>query len=517
MKVPKTRLRHRTLTGLTLTALCALTAHADSNWTGATSHDWNDNTNWDSGLPGTTPGNATTWAVIFTGPSNSPVISADSLGSPVAIGIGGGSRLDQTAGLLTETASDWPGGSMLIGLYGNGTYNLANTTTTGGAFTGYGTGSGSFTTGAWGSIQVGAGWWWDHSTAVMNVNTSGTLQINGDLAVAGAKGDNSIVNIDAGTVIVNSNSKIASGSSTETSTGSLNMSGGTVTFVNRLTMGDGTRSGDGSVGNPYVYANGSNVATLTMTGGSLTTNSTHNENWHGGLSMASGYDGAVGGTATFNLNGGTLTTLYVFSETTGGGTKGTSTFNFNGGTLKASGSYGAFMEGLTRANVRNGGAIVDTNSFNVTIAQDLVHSNIGGDNAIDGGLTKQGLGTLTLTGANTFTGSIHVNAGTLSINSAFIANTASVYLLTGGTLDLNYSGSDTIVGLFIDGAAQNVGTWGSLSSSADFKSALITGNGLLNITSSAIPEPSTYAIAAGGLALVGAMVVRRRRAQSAKA
>lgn len=505
MKIPNARLCHRTLTGLTLAALCALTVHADSNWTGATSSDWNNNANWDNGLPN----GGTTWAVIFTGPSNSPVISADSLGSPVAIGIGGNSRLDQTAGLLTETASDWPGGSMLIGLYGTGTYNLANTATTGGTFTGYGTGTGSFTTGAWGSIQVGAGWWWDHSTAVMNVNTSGTLQINGDLAIAGAKGDNSIVNIDAGTVIVNGNSKIASGSSTETSTGSLNMSGGTVTLVNRLTMGEGTRSGDGSVGNPYVYANGSNVATLTMTGGTLTTN---------GLRMASGYDGAVGGTATFNLNGGTLSTLNVFSETGGtvAGTKGTSIFNFNGGTLKAQLSNGTFMQGLTRTNVRNGGAIIDTNGVNVTIVQDLVHSNIGGDNAVDGGLTKQGSGTLTLAGANTFTGSIHVNAGTLSYNSAFIADTASVYLLTGGTVDLNYSGSDTIVGLFIDGAAQAVGTWGSLASNADFKSAFFTGTGLLNVTASAIPEPSTYGFAAGGLALVGAMVARRRRAKVAK-
>ncbi|HSH92997.1 MAG TPA: PEP-CTERM sorting domain-containing protein, partial [Roseimicrobium sp.] len=34
------------------------------------------------------------------------------------------------------------------------------------------------------------------------------------------------------------------------------------------------------------------------------------------------------------------------------------------------------------------------------------------------------------------------------------------------------------------------------------------------ITASAIPEPSTYAIAAGGLALVGAMVSRRRQSKN---
>ena len=39
----------------------------------------------------------------------------------------------------------------------------------------------------------------------------------------------------------------------------------------------------------------------------------------------------------------------------------------------------------------------------------------------------------------------------------------------------------------------------------------------LGFVVSAIPEPSTYGIAAGGLALVGAMVARRRRANAAKA
>src|SRR5205823_3030093 len=109
-------------------------------WNGSTSTDWNNAANWSSGLPN----GGGDWANIFSGPSNVPVISADSAGSPVVIAIGGdNSRLDQTAGILTGTASDWPGGSMLIGIYGTGTYNLANTGTTGGTFTGYGTGSGS--------------------------------------------------------------------------------------------------------------------------------------------------------------------------------------------------------------------------------------------------------------------------------------------------------------------------------------------------------------------------------------
>jgi autotransporter-associated beta strand protein len=438
--------------GISLTSLAALlslggTAKA-SDWNGSTSTDWNIAANWSSGLPN----GGGDWANIFTGPSNVPVISSDSTGSPVAIAIGGGnSRLDQTAGILTGTASDWPGGSMLIGMYGTGTYNLANTGTTGGAFTGYGTGSGSYTTGANGSIQVGAGWWWDHSTAVMNVNTSGTLQINSHLVIASNNGDNGTVNIDAGTVIVKggwqTSSEIACGSGTEAVIGSLNMSGGTVTLDNRLSMGEGTRSGDGNA-NPYIYANGSNVATLTMTGGSLTDLGA--DGWHGGLYMATGYNGALGGSATvnlnggtlsgvevsmasadgatggsastggsatINLNGGTLSTHNVYSASWNGGTQGTSTFNFNGGTLQGTDNHDVpwnqFIGGITHAYVKAGGAVIDTNGFN-----EWVGAVLEGDIAsTGGGLTKNGLGQLEIGNQNTFTGAVVVNAGTLYANS----------------------------------------------------------------------------------------------------
>jgi hypothetical protein len=53
---------------------------------------------------------------------------------------------------------------------------------------------------------------------------------------------------------------------------------------------------------------------------------------------------------------------------------------------------------LTRANIRNNGAKIDTAGFNITIGQALQHSAISGDNATDGGLTKNGAGTLTLGG-----------------------------------------------------------------------------------------------------------------------
>ncbi|MDZ4402886.1 autotransporter-associated beta strand repeat-containing protein [Prosthecobacter sp.] len=387
-------------------ALSGATQAAD--WLpGGTSTDWNTGTNWNGGV---VPNNAGAFITSNTG--NIATISANPVGPVTELQVGTWSnngRLDHTAGSLTVTNTGWPYGWLLLGggTNGTGTYNIANTAATGGALTGFGTGSGSLSVN--GEIRVGAGSWWDHATGVLNVNTSGTVHSNGSLIAGTNVGDVGTVNLDAGafTVFGDYTNSAQFGSGGSSATGNLNISGGSFTLNNRLTLGVGTGTSAGG-----------NVATVTMTGGTLTTDVGHNEDWHAGVNMASGYDTATGGTATFNLNGGTLSTLRVFSETGGTGIKGTSTFNFNGGTLQAQDSRTNFMDSLTRANVRNGGAIVDTNGFDVTISQALLHSNIGGDNATDGGLTKNGTGVLVLSNVdNSFNGNIVVNGGTLRANA----------------------------------------------------------------------------------------------------
>jgi len=155
-------------------------------------------------------------------------------------------------------------------------------------------------------------------------------------------------------------------------------------------------------GNAAIGAN--SVATFTVTGGTFS--ATTFSNLSRGNNVSSTL--TIGGTADV--------TLPAFPTTRG--TSSTATLNFDGGTLKPSASSAAYLGGLTNAFVKAGGAKFDTNSFDITVSQALLADPA----SAGGGLTKAGNGTLTLTGANTFTGGLSIEAGTLVLGNANALN-----------------------------------------------------------------------------------------------
>jgi len=104
----------------------------------------------------------------------------------------------------------------------------------------------------------------------------------------------------------------------------------------------------------------------------------------------------------------------------------------------------------------------------------LQHSDIPGDNAIDGGLTKNGSGTLTLTGANTYTGNTTVNGGTLGLANATIATNSTVAIATNAILQLDFPTTNQIAALVLNGVSQAAGVYNSTTSSS-----FIAGSGSL--------------------------------------
>jgi autotransporter-associated beta strand protein len=99
------------------------------------------------------------------------------------------------------------------------------------------------------------------------------------------------------------------------------------------------------------------------------------------------------------------------------------------------------------------------------------------------GLSKSGAGTLSLTNTNAYAGNTAVTGGKLSFSNRGLADGADILVSAGGLLDLKFSGApDVIDSLFLNGISQPVGTWGAIGSGAQFTTPLITGAGLLQIS-----------------------------------
>ncbi len=474
---------------------------ADNFWGGTTSSDWNDATNWSLARVPVADN-----AFVNTSVPNIATISANISATPVDIFVGNGTgnvaTLNHTAGIASTGAGNW----MYVGTNGgNGTYNLG-IPGGGGTFSGLGEGTGSIT--AAGRLYIG-GYGGTGSTAVMNVNTSGTVTV-GTFVELGTNTSSGTLNLDKGTInsgtagqdswfeigngvgctgilnmsggVINKigNQHLTVGTNGATD-GTLNMNGGTINVNNEIWIGDFTGStGNVNLTNGAITVNSwlavgrrSGNGTLTMTGGSITktgsgnvtlgtgtggsgtitqsggtiTNTTSSTfigegwEWNGaGTGVGSGQWTISGGEAilgpiimgnggsssgTFNLNGGTLTTTAI-SDNTSGATN----FNFDGGTLKAGAAQPLLINGLDAVTVKPGGAIIDTNGFNVGIPQTLLD---GG-----GGLTKNGAGILTLSPLNEYTGGNTVLGGQLVLNTGSIG---------GGNITLANS---TALGLVFD-------------------------------------------------------------------
>lgn len=178
-------------------------------------------------------------------------------------------------------------------------------------------------------------------------------------------------------------------------------------------------------GGNVTIASHDSIGTVNQTGGTFTNTAT--QTW-----ICEGNGSGTAGTGTWNLNAG-ATVLGVVRLTQNASANGT--FNLNGGDLTATEIYdfstgsgilnlngGTLHAGAPAANpwihnvnggvfLQAGGATIDTAGNNVTITQPLVDA--GG-----GSLTKTGNGTLTLSGANSYTGNTLVNQGTLATTTA---------------------------------------------------------------------------------------------------
>ncbi len=281
-------------------------------------------------------------------------------------------------------------------------------------------------------------------------------------------------------ITVSAGSLVLSGTSTFSNAGLLavggdaTISGGTHDFTGTLqrrgiAMGGGktvTVSG-GTVNTVKILVGNGSSGIYTQTGGTVIIPTT-------GL-VELGTAGNSTDTSVFNLDGGILQAVQLAPTASW---LGISTINLNGGTFKANGASSNLLSAtgaLSQAGsifVEAGGAVIDSNGYTITISQKLLtHAT-----STEGGLTKQGLGKLILSGANTYTGATTVNSGVLGVTGSSIANPNKL-VINGGQVDL--TGSETVGTLFFGAVQQAAGTYSATGAGGTIANSNFTGAGTL--------------------------------------
>jgi autotransporter-associated beta strand protein len=246
----------------------------------------------------------------------------------------------------------------------------------------------------------------ERGTGILNVSGSAVLNLTGSTLQFGLNSSPGVVgtaNLLGGTVTVNS---VAIGNDAPTSR--LNFNGGTLmaaaggTFIpavltSATIYGGGAFIDDGgnaiTIAQPLLAPAGSGVSSIPVATGGAGYLDTPVVTITGG--------GGVGATAVATVSGGSVTGITITSPGTGYTSAPTITL-FGGGYSSAA-----------------------------TLSTATIAPNVSG------GLTKLDTGTLTLTGANTYTNLTTVNSGTLTLGTGYSSATAGYEVTNGATLDVS--------------------------------------------------------------------------------
>ncbi|MGX1307085.1 outer membrane autotransporter protein [Amorphus suaedae] len=314
---------------------------------------------------------------------------------------------------------------------------------------------------AWSNINVGSGAGADGTLFV----SGGDLTLNVGMRV-GDFGGTGVVNQTGGTVTLqqtcDDNDRCASlNVGNQGGTGTYSISGGSLVLAGGShTIGRSTGSRDASTGTLNISGTGLVEVRPDDSRGFMvigdrdnsTNNSTGVINQTGGtLRIVDNSELYLGGygSGTYNLNGGVLeigsdNLLGLYG---GGNTTGRYDFNLGGGTIRVIGSdlVTAVDAELTGSST----STIDTNGLNATWKGTLTGT---------GNLAKAGVGTLILPTANSFTGGVFLQGGTLSLETSTALNGNALTTSGGTVFDISsLSGATVNIGSLSGGGTVSLG------------------------------------------------------------
>lgn len=248
------------------------------------------------------------------------------------------------------------------------------------------------------------------TTNFNNTINGGTIQFSDNAQIGNISANRSIT-LNSGKLVADTTAgDIALNNAGNFSrTFTINEGGGTIDVIggNSLTISGGIQSG--ALTGPLTFGSASSDGTIFLTG-------------------ANNYQGTTvlrGGTVNLGVaeNAGVTGPLGMSRAASPG------SILLNGGILQYS-AVNQFDYSGRFGTIAGQQYNVDTNGQNVTWSTALVSAN--------GSLAKSGSGNLTLTAANTYTGTTSISAGTLILSGqGSIANSAAIDLENGGALDVS--------------------------------------------------------------------------------
>ena len=339
--------------------------------------------------------------------------------------VGNSAGLGTLAGSLTLNA-DTTLSSVGAGLTVSGVISDGSLSSGGGGL--FKTGAGTVTlTGAnrfGGATQVNAGTLVVSAASALGSSASGTTVASGATLV--------INNVDIGTETLNLAGSGVAGAGALQASGGAAAVGGAVTLTANTTLG-----GTGNLNLAGTIDDGGQRLSLTKVGSGTVT-----------LSAASSYAG------TTTVRAGTVA-LGVANALAS-----SSALVVDGGTLDVASHNNTVASVTLRGGTLAGSGGLLSSSTDFDLQSGTARAALGG--AV--GLNKTGTGTVTLSGANNFSGSTTVNAGVLALGASNVLPAG--LRVNGGTLDVA-SFSDTVSSLTLQGGTI-AGSSGVLSSSTNF-------------------------------------------------